>query len=246
VLIGAALAVVTNYATVQVPDFFTDQARVWLLLGVLVIAAVVVELIVLWPREADQVQPIRSSPAIAPASLRRPTVDVGVLRGRDVELKRVTRLVSKPGGKFAVVCGAGGMGKTTFAGIVAEHAEQRGNAVFWIRWRDEESLAAQMIEVAVSLGLSTAAVSAAQTSGASMPDLVWRHLSSAGRWVLVLDNIDRPSAVSIEGEPVAAYRGWVRPGGAGLLHPRSGARRRAPGHAAHPRQSRLAWARARP
>ncbi|OLR95069.1 NB-ARC domain-containing protein [Actinokineospora bangkokensis] len=125
-------------------------------------------------------------------------------------------LVDSPRGRFAVVSGAGGMGKTTLAAIAAEHAQQQGVAVFWIRWRDEESMTAQMVEVARTLGLAGGTVAAAQQSGASVADVVWRHLETVTRWLLVLDNVDQPDALGA-GDPVASYRGWVRPGGGGLL-----------------------------
>lgn len=47
VLVAAAQAVVTNFATVQVPDFFQDQGRVWLSLAVLVLLVVIVELLLI-------------------------------------------------------------------------------------------------------------------------------------------------------------------------------------------------------
>jgi hypothetical protein len=109
------------------------------------------------------------------------------------------------------------MGKTTLAAWLAERAEQQGKTVFWIRWRDTESLTTQMIEVATTLGLPMAKVGLAQESGASLIDLVWDHLATTGNWLLVIDNVDQPQALSPAGEPLAAYRGWVRPSKRGLL-----------------------------
>ncbi|MDQ3405845.1 MAG: tetratricopeptide repeat protein [Actinomycetota bacterium] len=214
VLIGAGQAVVTNFATVEVPEFFKDQVRVWLVLSVLVLLVVIVQLLSMWPRGVETVTPRLT--VAAPASLRPPATSVAVLRGRETELTRAMTLVKSPAGRFLVVCGAGGMGKTTLAIMVADQARQHGQSVFWVRWRDVESLTAQMVEVACALGLSPTAVAAVQESGASLADLVWRHLSTLDRWVLVLDNIDKPTSISPD-DPVAAYRGWVRPGGAGLL-----------------------------
>ncbi|PPK71268.1 tetratricopeptide repeat protein [Actinokineospora auranticolor] len=214
VVLGAAAAVVTNYATAEVPEFFRDQWRVWLVLAVLVLLVVVVTLLQGRGDEQEPVVPKLS--VLAPASLRPPAGSVEVLRGRETELARVMELVRSPGGRFAVVSGAGGMGKTTLARIAAEQAQQRGVAVFWIRRRDEESLAAQMVEVGLTLGLAGGAVVAAQQSGASVADVVWRHLETVERWLLVLDNVDQPDALGA-GDPVASYRGWVRPGGGGLL-----------------------------
>ncbi|WP_307860502.1 FxSxx-COOH system tetratricopeptide repeat protein [Actinokineospora baliensis] len=173
----------------------------------LVLLAVLIELIILWPRQADSVE-LTPGPA-APRSLRPPAVGAVVLRGRESELARAG---VKTG--LVVICGPGGMGKTTLAAAVAN--ERAGQTVFWIRWQDPETLTALMIEVACTLGLPTAAVDAAQKSGASIPDLVWRHLSSVRRWTLVLDNIDDPSVVS-PAEPLSTYRGWIRPSDTGLV-----------------------------
>jgi tetratricopeptide (TPR) repeat protein len=215
VIVAAVAAIVTNYATVEVPDFFRDRWRAFLALAVLALIAVVLELVALWPRrEAAPVE--LALGAATPSSLRRPAVGVTTLRGRESELAQVMDRVSSPCERFVVICGAGGMGKTTLAEVMAERAERSGRSVFWIRWRDGESLAVQMVAVACALGLPATAVDAAQKSGASVSDLVWRHLSEVRRWVLVLDNIDSPESSS-PGEPIAAYRGWIRPAKTGLL-----------------------------
>ncbi|GAA2964784.1 FxSxx-COOH system tetratricopeptide repeat protein [Actinokineospora diospyrosa] len=203
----ALAAAVTNYATENAPEFFKDPWRVGLSLAVLVLVAVLIELMILWPRQADSVE-LAPGPA-APRSLRPPSVGAVVLRGRESELARAG---AKTG--LVVICGPGGMGKTTLAAAVA--AERSGQTVFWIRWQDPETLTALMIEVACTLGLPTASVDAAQKSGASIPDLVWRHLASVRRWTLVLDNIDDPTAVS-PAEPLSTYRSWIRPSDTGLV-----------------------------
>ncbi|SDD25674.1 NB-ARC domain-containing protein [Actinokineospora iranica] len=209
-LLAAPIGIVTNYATASVPGWFADPGHVWLVLAILVLLAVIADLVIRLTREDSLAVDLK---ATAPASLRRPTVDMPVLRGRDTEL---TRLLKTPKNHFAVVCGAGGMGKTTLACIAAEQAEHRGRTVFWVRWQDLESLGAQLIEVACTLGLPRSEVAAAQQAGASVPDLIWRHLNKTRRWLLVLDNVDDPRALSPH-DPVSTYRGWVRPGGRGLL-----------------------------
>ncbi|QTR05635.1 hypothetical protein J7S33_14360 [Saccharothrix algeriensis] len=45
VLLGAAVGVVTNYASDETPEWFKDQPRVWLVFGVLVLLGVVVQLL---------------------------------------------------------------------------------------------------------------------------------------------------------------------------------------------------------
>jgi hypothetical protein len=217
-ILAAAIGVLTNYATASVPTWFQDQVRVWLVFALAVMTAVVIQLVAAREKSTPvQLPPVRARLSVAPVALRRPTSDVATVRGRDGELARIMSMVADPCGRFVVICGPGGMGKTTMAARAAEHAESLGQAVFWIRWRDEESLTAQMIEVAITLGLPPGEVGAAQESGGSILDLVWGQLTAVGGWVVVLDNIDRPLDVSPTGEPVWEHRGWIRPGGAGLL-----------------------------
>ncbi|MEU2266018.1 hypothetical protein ABZ568_06160 [Streptomyces olindensis] len=103
------------------------------------------------------------------------------------------------------------------AAQLAALAEADGRQVFWVRWRDPLDLAQQMTRVAVACGLPEAELEAARAGRQSLPDVVWRQLASARRWLLVLDNIDEPNALDPHGEPVALYRGWIRPHGRGLL-----------------------------
>jgi hypothetical protein len=148
-------------------------------------------------------------------SLRRPHVEQ--VRGRETELAILTQMLRRPQDEFAVVCGAGGLGKTTVAAQLAARAEEDGLRVFWVRWRNSVDLTQQMTRVAVACGLPEANLEATRAGQESLPDTVWRQLASARRWLLVLDNIDEPHAVGPEREPVAQYRGWIRPHGRGLL-----------------------------
>jgi tetratricopeptide (TPR) repeat protein len=52
---------------------------------------------------------------------------------------------------------------------------------------------------------------------ASLPDVVWGQFGRVRRWLLVVDNADEPRELGPEGEPLADYRGWIRPYGRGLL-----------------------------
>ncbi|MEU4444159.1 FxSxx-COOH system tetratricopeptide repeat protein [Actinosynnema sp. NPDC050801] len=226
VVVGAALGVVTNFASVEVPEWFKDQSRVWLTFAVLVLLSAVIQLAASRQKPAPPAPPVVMPrfPAV-PSALRPPTPTAPMLRGREGELTAISPFVEAPGGRFVVVCGPGGMGKTTLAGYVAERAKQRGLSVFWIRWRGEgasdgptgeELLTVQMVQVATALGLPDDRVGAVQQSGGSLADLVWGHLERTPGWVLVIDNADRTDSLGIDG-PVREHRGWIRPNGAGLL-----------------------------
>ncbi|NUR02190.1 MAG: tetratricopeptide repeat protein [Streptomyces sp.] len=150
-------------------------------------------------------------------SLRRPYVDAEAVRGRGPELDRLWALLRRPHGRFGVVCGAGGFGKTTLAAALAERAEQHGYTVFWIRWQDRDSFVVQMTQVAVACGMDDTDLQAARTELVSLPDAVWRRLGATRRWLLVVDNVDQAEQLGLSPGSVGDYRGWVRPEGDGLL-----------------------------
>ncbi|WP_307176436.1 tetratricopeptide repeat protein [Streptomyces africanus] len=217
-VVTAGLGLVTNYASVSVPGWAADPWVVWPVFAVLLAAAVG---LLWWDRRLDTGGPATRLTLVdrlagsRHASLRRPHVER--IRGRGSELAVLTRMLRRPQDELAVVCGAGGLGKTTVAAQLAALAEEDGWHVFWVRWRDSVDLAQQMTRVAVACGLSEAELEAARAGQQSLPDVVWRQLASARRWLLVLDNIDEPQTVDPDGEPVAHYRGWIRPHGRGLL-----------------------------
>lgn len=160
---------------------------------------------------------------------------VAAAAGITTEFVELAVSVSWPlgrGGRFAVVAGAGGMGKTALARAVVEQARRDGHRVLWVRWRSLEQLAGQMLEAAAVLGLPPARIGVAQQSGASLPDLVWEHLERRPRWVIVVDNLDQPDAAAPAGEQLRGYRGWIRPTGAG--HPRRLSTRPRPRPCHHP------------
>ncbi|ALC32359.1 hypothetical protein ABE83_34580 (plasmid) [Streptomyces sp. CFMR 7] len=140
------------------------------------------------------------------------------VRGREAELERVGALVGGSGGGMVVVCGAGGLGKTTLAAEAAAQARARGRVVVWIRWRDDaEQLGQDLAQAAHILGLPESRLEEARTGRVSLVDAVWEHLAGVKGWLIVVDNVDAPSRVGPGPEPVAAYRGWLRPHGGGVL-----------------------------
>ncbi|MGH8918253.1 MAG: ATP-binding protein, partial [Actinomycetes bacterium] len=227
VLMAAVVGVVTEYATATSPAWLSawlsaDPWRPWLLLGVAVLLAVVLAMLAV--RAPAVAQPDAGAPtpprfAVTPASLRAPRVE-NVL-GRAEELRDLASAITQKPGKrperFVVVAGSGGMGKTTVVARAVAEAQRDGYPAFWIRWRDVESLGAQLAHTAIALGLPEPRVAAAQQSGDSLADLVWAHLERTPGWVLVVDNLDQPTDAGLREEQVANYRGWIRPSRAGLL-----------------------------
>ncbi|MFE4634868.1 tetratricopeptide repeat protein [Streptomyces sp. NPDC056773] len=218
-LVAAVLAPVTNYASDAVPGWAAQAWVIWPVFAVLVVAGVGLSL---WSRHLDAGagRPARPAPVSRPArgrqaSLRPPHVQL--VRGREGELAVLAGMLRRPQGRFAVLCAVGGMGKTTVAAQLAAQAEAAGWRVFWVRWRDGAELAQQMVQAALACGLPEAELEAARAGRASLPDVVWWQLGRVRRWLLIVDNADEPHEIGPAGEPVADYRGWIRPHGRGLL-----------------------------
>ena len=149
------------------------------------------------------------------ASLRPPAPQVPV-RGREHELAVLDGLL-RGGSGLAVLCGAGGLGKTTLAAEAADRARRAGRTVFWLRWQNSALLADNLTRAAQALGLTDTALQTAQRGEAPLVDVVWEHLEACAGWVIVVDNVDTPGRVGPGAEAVGAYRGWLRPGGTGGL-----------------------------
>ncbi|APS24026.1 hypothetical protein TK78_34120 [Streptomyces sp. Tue 6075] len=140
------------------------------------------------------------------------------VRGREAELERTGALVRGPGGGMVVVCGAGGLGKTTLAAEAAAQARAQGQVVVWVRWRDDpDQLGQDLAQAAHILGLPEARLEEARTGRVSLVDAVWEHLADVTGWLIVVDNVDTPARAGPGSGPPAAYRGWLRPHGGGVL-----------------------------
>ncbi|MET8709296.1 tetratricopeptide repeat protein [Streptomyces californicus] len=119
---------------------------------------------------------------------------------------------------MVVVCGAGGLGKTTLAAEAAARARAEGQAVVWIRWRDDpEQLGQDLAQAAHVLGLPDSRLEEARTGRVALVDAVWEHLAAVTGWLIVVDNVDAPARVGPGSGQSAAYRGWLRPHGGGVL-----------------------------
>ncbi|GAB2963959.1 tetratricopeptide repeat protein [Saccharothrix stipae] len=142
-----------------------------------------------------------------------------VAHGRDVLVADLLdRVVSpRPGGP-RLLFGAGGMGKSTVARIVARRAEQEhGRRVWWINAATEEHLSGGLVGLARDLGLGAAHQEAIRTHRVAglgdVADLVWRRLAGVEPgWLLVVDNADVPELL---GPPEGT--GWIRESATGLV-----------------------------
>lgn len=196
-LVNLATSILTSYLPKDAPGWLRPP-WIWLSFGVLAgLATTLAAIAWVQGRHDKDAEPAEPAEMFAlangtPNSLRPPRPRTSV-RGRVDALAQLDAAIAEPGGRFVVICAIGGVGKTTLAAEAARRAERSGRRVFWIGWHhDPETLAAQLIETAVALGLPATRVQAAQQSGVSLPDLLWQHLAGVRGWVLVIDNLDEP------------------------------------------------------
>lgn len=219
--IAFLVGIVTNYVTAELPKWAENTILVWSVFAGL---AVVSLGLFFWERRLAAGAPDGSRPPVplgrivaSGHSMNPPTVPAPV-RGRAAELERIGALVRGPGGGMVVVCGAGGLGKTTLAAEAAAQARAQGQVVVWIRWRDDpERLGQDLAQAAHILGLPESRLEEARTGRVSLVDAVWEHLATVTGWLIVVDNVDTPARVGPGSGPPAAYRGWLRPHGGGAL-----------------------------
>ncbi|SDE39598.1 AAA domain-containing protein, partial [Streptomyces sp. LaPpAH-199] len=221
VVTTAGLAVVTNYVTAQPPKWAENTILVWSVFAALAIVLLGLPFLLRGPGGPPAGRARGPVPlgriAVSGQSMNPPTVSAPV-RGREAELERIGNLVRGPGGGMVVVCGAGGLGKTTLAAEAAARARSQEKKVVWIRWRDDTAqLGLEFGKAARILGLPESRLEEARTGRVSLVDAVWKHLKDVEDWLIVVDNVDTPSRVGPGSEPLAAYRGWLRPHGSGLL-----------------------------
>ncbi|MGX1899665.1 tetratricopeptide repeat protein, partial [Streptomyces anulatus] len=211
----------TNYVTAQPPKWAENTLLVWSVFACLAIVSLG---LFFWERRLAAGAPdggVRPVPlgriAVGGHSMNPPAVSARV-RGREAELERIGTLVRGPGGGMVVVCGAGGLGKTTLAAEAAARARAEGRVVVWIRWRDDPAqLGQDLAQAAHILGLPEDRLEEARTGRVSLVDAVWEHLATVKGWVIVVDNVDTPTRIGPGSGLPAAYRGWLRPHGGGVL-----------------------------
>ncbi|WP_433310117.1 tetratricopeptide repeat protein [Micromonospora sp. CA-269861] len=136
-------------------------------------------------------------------------------RGRDElvgELVRLVRRRYRPAARVRVLHGLGGAGKSTVAQLVARRFADRQGKVWWVSAANATALQTGMRQLVADLGASDHDIQRAWSGLTGAPDLLWTLLSAVpGRWLLVIDNADDTRLLGLDGEPVTAARGWVRP-----------------------------------
>ncbi|MFT7835473.1 NB-ARC domain-containing protein [Saccharothrix sp. BKS2] len=150
-------------------------------------------------------------------SIRPPTGDLPPrVRGRDPLLSALGDLRSEAEPHVRVLHGLGGCGKTTIALELARTAGRNGHQVFWVSAHQHERLITGMRVIARELGVPENEVEDAWSGHGSAPDLLWHHLDQARRrWLLVIDNADKPDFLAVADGSPGDGTGWVRASPAG-------------------------------
>lgn len=122
------------------------------------------------------------------------------LHGRDDLVAELTELAGA-GGRYVVLTGAGGCGKSALAAAVGDTV-RAGRAVWWVDGTTRDTLVSGLFEVAVQAGVSRAEAREVWRNGESAKDLLWRALRGAHArpWLLIVDNADEPALLD----------GWLR------------------------------------
>ncbi|WP_280501170.1 tetratricopeptide repeat protein [Nocardia farcinica] len=133
------------------------------------------------------------------------------LRGRDELVARLASTVLDADARTCrvhVLCGLGGSGKSSIALKVAESCMAQQISVFWLDATDSERVTAGMYALAARIG-----VDLSRSVHGSLPDAIWRRLTRLpDRWLLVLDNADRPSeSLTLPNMRLVDGTGWLRP-----------------------------------
>jgi tetratricopeptide (TPR) repeat protein len=106
-----------------------------------------------------------------------------------------------------ILHGLGGCGKSAIALEVAYYAAESGVQVWWVEATDTGIFEAGMHAVARDTGAADEALRRGDAS-----DVLWRMLRQyPSRWLLVVDNAEDLSVLTVAGRPIAEGRGWIRP-----------------------------------
>ncbi|MEU6851764.1 tetratricopeptide repeat protein [Actinacidiphila alni] len=141
-------------------------------------------------------------------SVRMPRVESPprIFRGREEQLAELTAAVHLPGPPH-VLHGMGGSGKTALAAEVFRAVEAEGLTALWVVAADRTDLRRGMLTAAAELGADEEELRGAQEGRLAAADLVWKYLSRAEGWFLVLDKADNPETLD----------GWLRPTTTGAI-----------------------------
>ncbi len=156
--------------------------------------------------------PSSGRPVLGPPTGR--LVDV---RGREEMLAELAGALAEPDGRFRVLAGLGGAGKTTIALKLAERAQLADHRTWWVSAVDAGSLTAALLAVAVELGAPLSDIEEARAGSRNPSDVLWNHLQEISGWLLVLDNADDLEILSVAGAAAGDGSGWLRPTWSGLV-----------------------------
>lgn len=199
-LVGAAVGLVTNYASDSVPAWFQDQTRVWLVFGGLVILSAAVQLYA--ARERSEVVRARNVPSRNPH-----------FTGRAKDLRALRRLLKKRSRvSVHAVHGMGGVGKTQ---LVLEFCHRhRLDVMWWIIAENPALIPDQLCALGRALGLDLPA------EAVDGVPIVVSYLGGLRKWLLVFDNAEsvddlRPFVPSGSGKVLITTRnsGFAAMGG---------------------------------
>lgn len=183
------------------------------------------------------VVPAPSPTAPAPAQIGdAPTavslaVPVGLLprvvHGRTALLRRLRAAGRRPAGRFVVLAGMGGVGKSTVAAEYGRRTRRPGRPVWWLPATDRSLLVAGAVRIARELGADRHDIALIGRGDGAAADRFWSLLdTAAGGWLLVLDNLDDVAQQEVEhgrrgGSPGLDHtvdgRGWLRGSRRGLV-----------------------------
>ncbi|MFF7731683.1 aKG-HExxH-type peptide beta-hydroxylase [Streptomyces sp. NPDC007984] len=155
-----------------------------------------------------------SGPAAVPLAVPQRRIAPDRLRGRDETVAQLTAAITRRACGDAsergvwLLSGMGGCGKTTLALEAAHRLAATMTRVWWVSAADAEVLSLTLRAVAFDVGARVA-----DFAGPTHPaDVLWRFLNDLTTpWLLVLDNVDDPSALAAVRARPASGRGWLRP-----------------------------------
>jgi tetratricopeptide (TPR) repeat protein len=146
-----------------------------------------------------------------------PTGRLVEVRGREDMLAELGEVLAEPDGRFRVLAGLGGAGKTTIALALAERAQRDGRRVWWVSAVEAGSFTAALLAVAVELGAPLSEIEDARAGSRNPSDVLWGRLRGATGWLLVLDNADDLDVLTVTGATAGDGSGWLRRTQAGLV-----------------------------
>ncbi|MBF9131966.1 tetratricopeptide repeat protein [Plantactinospora sp. S1510] len=150
-----------------------------------------------------------------------------VVHGRSTLLRRLRAAGRQPGGRFVVLAGMGGVGKSTVAAEYGGRTRRPGRPVWWIPATDRSLLVAGAVRIARELGADQHDIALIGRGDGAAADRFWSLLDKAAQgWLLILDNLDDVEQQEVEHgrrggsaglDHTVDGRGWLRGSRRGLV-----------------------------